>query len=204
MEDFTLVDAGAAAIVFISAILAYSRGFVREILSIAAWGAASIVAFYFAGDAVPFVLEIPYLKDVISGSCDFTVLAAAFLVFAGTLIIFAIFTPLFAGAVQRSALSGFDQGLGFLFGVARGVLLILAALVAYNFVGLQLPIVEQSKTAQILASAQLQVEAAIENDSEDGSSSIVNWGQERYAELTASCQETKDDENKTVLPTVSN
>ena len=53
MEGFTIIDAVAAGVIVISAILAYSRGFVREILSIAGWVAAAILAFIFAPRAVP-------------------------------------------------------------------------------------------------------------------------------------------------------
>jgi len=35
--DFTLVDAGVAIIIVLSALLAYSRGFVREAMAIAGW-----------------------------------------------------------------------------------------------------------------------------------------------------------------------
>ena len=48
MDSFTLVDGGSAAILLISAILAYSRGLVREVLSIAGWVAAAVSAFIFA------------------------------------------------------------------------------------------------------------------------------------------------------------
>ena len=41
----------------------------------------------------------------------------------------ALFTPVFAGAVQRWALGGIDQALGFLFGAARGILLIAIAFI---------------------------------------------------------------------------
>ena len=45
MEGFTLVDGGVAIIVLISAILAYSRGLVREVLSIAGWVVAAPAAW---------------------------------------------------------------------------------------------------------------------------------------------------------------
>ena len=47
MDSFTLVDGGSAAILLISAILAYSRGLVREVLSIAGWVAAAVSALIF-------------------------------------------------------------------------------------------------------------------------------------------------------------
>jgi len=42
MDSFTLVDGASIAILLISAILAYSRGLTRELLSIAGWIAAAI------------------------------------------------------------------------------------------------------------------------------------------------------------------
>ena len=128
MEGFTLVDGGAAIILLISAILAYSRGLVRELLSIGGWIAAAISGYFLAPKVEPLIREVPILSNIIGESCELSMIAAFAIVFAVTLIIVAIFTPLFAGAVQRSALSGFDQGLGFLFGVVRGVALILVAL----------------------------------------------------------------------------
>lgn len=193
MEGFTLVDAGAGLVLLISAILAYSRGFVRECLSIAGWVVAAFVAFIFAPQVEPLIHEVPILSDILGGSCELSMIGAFAVVFAVTLIVVAIFTPLFSGAVQRSALSGFDQGLGFLFGVARGVLLILVALVLYNWVlpNDGIPMVDQSKTVEIMANTQAQVEEMIPEDA-------PNWLMERYEELTTSCgpqEETGTTEN---------
>lgn len=202
MEGFTLVDGGSALILLISAVLAYSRGLVREILSIAGWVAAAIAAFLFAAKVEPLIREVPILSDIIGDSCELSVIAAFAIVFAITLIVVAIFTPLFAGAVQRSALSGFDQGLGFLFGVARGVILILVALVAYNFIGADLDIVENSKTKEILAGSETQIQEAIQKDGEAGQESMMAWMQGRYQELTTSCN-AGSEETKPALPTVN-
>ncbi len=43
MDGFTMIDGIAGGVIFISAIWAYSRGFVREIMSILGWIAAAIV-----------------------------------------------------------------------------------------------------------------------------------------------------------------
>ena len=56
MEGFTLVDAGVAGIIVLSAILAYSRGFVREAMAIAGWVGAAFLAFLFAPQAQPCLL----------------------------------------------------------------------------------------------------------------------------------------------------
>jgi membrane protein required for colicin V production len=202
MEGFTLVDGGSAIVLLISAVLAYSRGLVREILSIAGWVAAAIAAFIFAARVEPLIREVPILSDIIGDSCELSIIAAFAIVFALTLIVVAIFTPLFAGAVQRSALSGFDQGLGFLFGVIRGVALILVALVAYNFIGAEMDIIENSKTKEILSGSEAQIQEAIEKDGEAGQDSIVAWMQGRYQELTTSCS-AKSDTPKISTPKVT-
>ncbi|MGR3758486.1 MAG: CvpA family protein, partial [Tranquillimonas sp.] len=59
MEGFTVIDCVVAAVIVISAILAYSRGFVREALAIAGWIAAAILAFIFAPPVAPLVRELP-------------------------------------------------------------------------------------------------------------------------------------------------
>ena len=48
MEGFTLVDGIVAIVIVLSALLAYSRGFVRELMAIGGWIAAAILAFIFA------------------------------------------------------------------------------------------------------------------------------------------------------------
>jgi membrane protein required for colicin V production len=192
MEGFTLIDGGAAIILLISAVLAYSRGLVRELLSIGGWVAAAISGFFLAPRIEPLIREVPVLSNIIGDSCELSMIAAFAIVFAITLIIVAIFTPLFAGAVQRSALSGFDQGLGFLFGVVRGVALILVALVAYNFVNVNVDMIENSKTKEILAGSEAQIQEAIEKDGEAGQESMLAWLQSRYQELTTECKPKSD------------
>ncbi|PTE12663.1 CvpA family protein, partial [Pseudogemmobacter blasticus] len=63
MDNFTWVDGGAAVIILLSAILAYSRGLVRELMAILGWVGAAILAFIFAPAATPLVKEIPMLGD---------------------------------------------------------------------------------------------------------------------------------------------
>jgi len=192
MEGFTLVDGGAAFVLLISAILAYSRGLVRELLSIGGWIAAAVSGYFLAPKVEPLIREIPVLSNIIGDSCELSMIAAFAIVFAVTLIIVAIFTPLFAGAVQRSALSGFDQGLGFLFGVVRGVALILVAMVAYNFIGVDVEMINNSKTKEILAGSEAQIQDAIEKDGEAGQESMLAWLQTRYQELTTECAPKSD------------
>ena len=117
MDGFTIVDGGVAVAIVMSALLAYSRGVVREITAIAGWIAAAFVAFVFADTAQPLVRQIPYLGDMLGDSCELLIVASFAIVFALSLLLVSLFTPLFSAIVQRSIFGGFDQMLGFFFGV---------------------------------------------------------------------------------------
>ena len=182
MEGFTLVDAVVAAIIIISAILAYSRGLVREIMSIVGWIAAAIVAFIFAPTVEPLVREIPVVGDFLQDSCELSIIAAFAIVFAVALILVSIFTPLLSSTVQSSALGSVDQGLGFLFGVARGVLLVAVAFLVYDRVvtGEAIAAVDDSRTASVFARSQDRLDETIPEDA-------PGWVVARYEQLVGAC-----------------
>lgn len=201
MEGFTIVDAVVAVVILLSAILAYSRGVVREILAIAGWVAAAVLAFIFAPQAEPLIKQIPVLDKFLGGSCELSVIAAFAAVFALALIVMSIFTPLFSSAVQRSALGGVDQGLGFLFGVLRGILLVAVAFVAYDraMSGAGIPVVDNSQSAKVFASLQDRLNAEVPADA-------PGWITARYQDLIGKCgapvQSTTDQGTgaKTIVP----
>ncbi len=182
MEGFTIVDAVVAAVILVSAILAYSRGFVREALAIAGWIAAAVLAFIFAPQAEPLIKQIPVLDKFLGGSCELSVIAAFAAVFALALIVMSIFTPLFSSAVQRSAIGGVDQGLGFLFGVLRGILLVAVAFVAYDraLAGAGVPVVDNSQSARVFGSLQERLNAEVPENA-------PGWITARYQELVGKC-----------------
>lgn len=182
MDGFTIIDGVAALVILVSAILAYSRGLVREVMAIAGWVAAAVLAFIFAPQAEPLVKEIPYLGDFLADSCELSIIAAFAAVFAVALVVVSLFTPLFSTMIHRSALGGVDQGLGFLFGVFRGLLLIAVALVVYDRVVLEesVPVVDQSRTAQIFGGVQQSLEEQLPDDA-------PGWIVERYEELVGDC-----------------
>ena len=129
---FTLVDAVVLLIVLISGMLAFARGFTREALALAGWIVAAFGAFYFAPFLEPLIREIPVVGEFLRSSCTLSVLAAFAVSFAIILVLISIFTPLISGAILDSALGSIDRGLGFLFGVARGVLLVAVLYLLYD------------------------------------------------------------------------
>ena len=182
MEGFTIVDAGVLVIVLMSAILAYSRGLVREIFAILGWVAAGAAGFMFAAQAAPLVKQIPVIDKFLGDNCELATIAGFFAVFAGALILVSIFTPLFSAIIQRSALSGVDQGLGFLFGVARGVLLVAVAFLVYDrlMADAAVPMVDNSRSAAVFSSVSAKL-------NEQVPSAAPGWIAQRYNDLVGVC-----------------
>ena len=182
MQGFTAIDAIVAVVIILSAVLAYSRGLVREGMAIAGWVGSAVVAFVLAPQAEPLVKEIPVIGDFLRDSCELSIIAAFAAVFAVCLVIASLFTPLFSSAVQRSVLGGLDQGLGFLFGVLRGALLVAVAFVVYDraIADAAVPMVENSRSARIFATVEQSLNASIPADA-------PGWIVGRYEQLVRGC-----------------
>lgn len=182
MDGFTIIDGIVAAVIILSAILAYARGFVRESLAIMGWIGAAILAFIFAPSVRPMVAQIPGLNKFLADSCELATIAGFAAVFALALVLFSILTPLFSSVVQRSALGGVDQGMGFLFGVARGILLVAVAFIVYDRVMSTQPVemVDNSRSAQVFDRMRGQMDQQIPQDA-------PSWVVNRYEQLVRSC-----------------
>ena len=182
MQDFTLIDGVVALVVLISALLAYGRGLIRELMAIVGWVAAAVVGFLFAPQVEPLVREIPMVGEFLSDSCELSIIGAFAAVFAVALIIVSLFTPLFSSVVQRSAIGGIDQGLGFLFGVARGVLLIAIAFFVYNTVvtGESYALVDESRSAAVFSRVTDRIESSEPEEA-------LGWITGKYEELVGAC-----------------
>ncbi|WP_415393581.1 CvpA family protein [Paracoccus sp. SJTW-4] len=185
MDGFTLIDGIVAAVIILSAILAYSRGFVRESLAILGWIGAAVLAFVFAGAMRPLIAQIPYVDKIIADNCELGMIAGFAVVFALALVVFSILTPLFSSVVQRSALGGVDQGMGFLFGVARGVLLVVIAFIVYDRVMTtqRVEMVDQSRSAQVFRQMSGQLNDQIPQDA-------PGWLAARFEQLVRDCDAT--------------
>jgi membrane protein required for colicin V production len=121
------LDIAVIAIVVLSAVFAFARGFVREALSIVAWvgaAAATVYGFNPALERIDPLVKNPLLSQLIAG----------FGLFVGALIILTIVTAYIARGVRASSLSPIDRTLGFVFGLARGAFIVCLAYVLLDFV----------------------------------------------------------------------
>lgn len=182
MEGFTIIDGGVALIIVLSALLAYSRGLVREAMAIVGWIAAAFLAFIFAPKVEPLIKEVPVIGEFISDSCELSIIGAFAAVFAVALIVVSFFTPLFSSLVQRSALGGVDQALGFLFGVARGILLVAIAFFVYDTVvtDQSFTMINESRSAEVFARFTGQIE-------DRNPEQALGWITQQYENLVGSC-----------------
>lgn len=195
MDGFTIIDGIVAAVIILSAVLAYARGFVRESLAILGWIGAAVLAFIFAPMARPMIAQIPGLNKFLADSCELSTIAGFAAVFALALVLFSILTPLFSSVVQRSALGGIDQGMGFLFGVARGILLVAIAFIVYDRVmsDQAVAMVDNSRSAQVFAQMTGRMDEEIPQDA-------PQWVVRRYEQLVRGCVSTAPVDATTPTP----
>lgn len=188
--DFTIADGVVALVILVSAFLAYNRGLTRELMAIGAWIIAGLVAVYFAPMVAPIVLEIPVAGEMLASSCTLTALAAFVIVFVGALIILSFFTPLLSSAVHNTPLASVDRGLGFLFGVARGVLLVGVVYLLYNALVTnptdRIAMIEDSASSGLLREAAAAIEAQAPTDG------VPDWLQARIDHLLGACAPTPE------------
>jgi membrane protein required for colicin V production len=116
-SGFNAVDLAVVATILISGALALWRGLVRELLSLAAWTGAAFAAVYFYPTLRPWMHE--HIKNDFGAD-----VASGFAVFCIALLILLPLAYFVSGLVRGKALTAIDRSLGFLFGIARGALIV--------------------------------------------------------------------------------
>lgn len=121
-----ILDIILIVVMLISAFLAMIRGFVREVLSIAAWVAAAAAA------ALLYPFLLPHVQPFIENDTVATgvTVAAIFLV---ALIVVSYITMRISDFVLDSRIGALDRTLGFVYGAARGMLLLVVAMLFLNW-----------------------------------------------------------------------
>ncbi|MBX5240808.1 CvpA family protein [Rhizobium sp. NLR22b] len=122
----TIFDGIVIGVVLFSAVLAMVRGFSREILSIASWGGSAAAAYYL----YPYLL--PYAKKYTDDD-RIAIAGSAAVVFLIALIVISFITMKIADFIIDSRIGALDRTLGFLFGAARGLLLMVVAVAFWNW-----------------------------------------------------------------------
>src|ERR1700748_3518748 len=118
----TILDLVLLAVMLISGLLAMVRGFMREILSIAAWGTAALVTLY------SFSKLLPTAKTYVSNDTVASLVVVGG-VFVGTLIVVSVITVRISDMILDSRIGT----LGFLFGLARGLLIVVVAFLFFTW-----------------------------------------------------------------------
>jgi membrane protein required for colicin V production len=122
----TLLDVILLVVMLISALLAMVRGFMREVLSIASWAAAALLTLYAYPRLKPVVLQY-FSNDIVASAI--TVGG----VFLGTLLVVSVVTIKISDTILDSRVGALDRTLGFLFGLARGLVIVVVAFLFFNW-----------------------------------------------------------------------
>ena len=149
------LDLAVGIILLISALLAFMRGFVHEVLSMAAWIGAVLAAV----QGLPFVR--PYVRKVID--IDWAAdAAAAVTIFLVVLLILSIITNAVARSIQKSALNNLDRALGFVFGLARAVVILGVGLIITDWLTDRRPTwMARAKTLPVIEMAASGLKAVV-------------------------------------------
>jgi membrane protein required for colicin V production len=129
----TWVDGVVLAVLAVSAVLAFLRGLVQEVLGVGAWIGAAAVALILRPTVAPWLhgtVEPAWLADALAAGAVFLIV----------LILLKVIIAAIARLVQNSVLGGTDRALGLVFGVARGAFLVV---LAYILGGMVLPATER-------------------------------------------------------------
>lgn len=116
----TVFDYLVLLVLVCSVIISTLRGLVKEVLSLAGW-IVSFIAANVYGEALSRLLPAE-----ISGSSTRLIVAFVAL-FIGTKLLMALLAMAVDGLIKASGLTLADRGLGGLFGLGRGLVIVLAA-----------------------------------------------------------------------------
>jgi membrane protein required for colicin V production len=158
----TLLDGILVGFTLVSAMLAMVRGFSREVLSVVSWAAAAAAAFFF------YKPLLPYIQPHIDND-KIAMAASAGIVFIVALIVVSVITMKLADWIIDSRIGALDRTLGFLYGAARGILVVAVALMFFNWLaGAKAPAwVADAKSRPLLESIGTKLESLMPADTEN-------------------------------------
>ena len=116
----TIFDYLVLFVLICSVVISTLRGLVKEILSLLSW----IVAFFVANAYGEILAQ--WLPEMVPGKTA-RLIVAFIVLFIGVRILMGLLTMALDAVIKASGLTLADRGLGGLFGLARGLLIVLAA-----------------------------------------------------------------------------
>ena len=121
-----ILDIALAAIMIISGLLAMMRGFTREVLSLLAWVAAGFAAWWAITTPEMVAIARQYIEQD-----KVATIATGGAVFLVVLVVMSLISVRIGDVVLDSAIGAFDRTLGLIYGLARGLLLVVIAYMFY-------------------------------------------------------------------------
>lgn len=118
----TIFDYLVLFVLVSSVVISTLRGLVKEILSLLGWIVAFVVANMYGARLAPL------LPELIPGEA-MRLIAAYVILFLGVRVLMGLLSLAIGALITASGLSLADRGLGGLFGLARGIVIVLAAVI---------------------------------------------------------------------------
>ncbi|MCS0589867.1 CvpA family protein [Massilia norwichensis] len=118
----TIFDYIVLFILVSSVVISTMRGLVKEILSLVGWIAAFVVANAFGAKLAPM------LPSVVPGE-SLRLIVAFIALFLGVRVLMGLLALAIGALIEATGLSLADRGLGGLFGLGRGIVIVLAGVI---------------------------------------------------------------------------
>lgn len=121
-----VIDIGCVAVVFVSLLIGYFRGFIRSLLSVISWVVAAWATWQYADLVTPYLAQFnldPALQ----------VIAANLALFFLVLLLAAIVSAILTRFMVVDAIAGVDRTIGAAFGIVRGVVIVLILAIVGSF-----------------------------------------------------------------------
>lgn len=170
------VDICVLAVIGISALLALSRGLVKEVLSILSWVGAVVAVIFLLPRAEPIVghyIKEPLLAQIASGIGIFIL----------ALVVFGIANHYLSANVRSSALGALDRSLGLVFGIVRGAVVVCVAYILMSFAmpnpASRPDVIREARTEPLVAEGATFLKSLLPADVVDKGSSVIDTSMQK-------------------------
>ena len=127
-DGVSIADILIVLVLLVSTVFGVLRGLLKEVVSLAIWGAAVLLGLAF-GETVATKIGLDDMLPRVANGIGFASVVVL------VLVVGALFQRLLKALVQATGLSGTDRTLGLIFGALRGVVLAVFGLVALRTFG---------------------------------------------------------------------